>query len=189
MFVRKYHFSEELLRELQLVYAGKNKTALTDGLDRLVRKSGWPRYAFTAEARRRGWTTEKRSCWTEEEVDFLRERLGTISIRKIAKKLGRSHEATRAKAERLHLSRRVREGYSMTDLQAVFGVHQRRVRWWVERGLLGRPRRNGNEVRLDETSVVRFMRRHTDEYDLRRVDQAWFKAMVFGAMAGYGERV
>jgi hypothetical protein len=186
---RKYYFTGELLTELRAAYAG-NKPAITKALNRLEHKTGWPRWAFTVEARRRGWiTADHRRTWTPEEVEYLCNHVGVLSARRIAKLLRRSVESVTSKAERLELSRKVREGYTFADLQSVFGEHYSKVRRWYDRGLLGRGRRNGAEVRIAERDLARFIREHSSEYDLRRVDQEWFKSMVFAPLAGLGGRL
>ena len=186
---RKYHFTPELFDELRRVSCGR-KPQKTAGLDRLVRATGWPRHAFKSEALRRGWTPEPhRRAWTPEEVAYLREEIGVTSVRRIARNLKRSVQSIEAKCEGLHLSRQRREGYNLAELQQAFGAPESRVRRWVERGLLGKTYHHGAEVCVTEAHVVRFIRRHASEYDLRRVDQAWFKGMLFGELAPYGEWV
>lgn len=180
---RRYHFTSELLDELRAAYGG-NKRAITAGLDRLCRRTGWPRSAFKQEARRRGWiSSDHRRAWTPAEVEALREKLGAVALKQIAKTLGRSVESVMAKAEKLHLSRRIREGYTLDDLRTVFGEGPDKVRRWYERGLLGRGSANGHGVRIAEGEVARFMRAYPHEYSLRKVDQEWFKAMLFGDLA------
>ncbi len=175
---RKYRFTPELIDELRIAYAG-NKRQITVALDRMQRRTGWPRHAFKLEAQRRGWTRDERRPWTAAEIALLREVLGTMPTKRIAARLRRPVQSVEAKAEKLRLSRRITEGYTITDLAAVFGEHHHKVRRWIDRKLLGRPMVSGNEVRVAEHAVVRFIREHAREYDLRRVDQDWFKAMVF----------
>jgi hypothetical protein len=186
---RKYHFTPELLAELRAAYGG-NKRTITAGLDRLERTTGWPRSAFKQEARRRGWISDDhRKAWNPAEVEQLREQLGVVTLSRIARHLGRTVESVIAKAEKLHLSRRVREGYSLQDLQTVFGEHPVKVKRWYERGLLGRGRPNGHGVRIAEREVARFIRAFPGEYSFRKVDQEWMKSMLFGELADWGTRV
>lgn len=178
---RIYHFTPELRDELRRAYCGK-KGELTAALNRLHRKTGWPRHAFKAEAIRLGLTTfDHRRFWTGEEIDYLREKLGVISVTRIARNLGRTVLSVESKAEKLGISRRVSEGYNMADLQVVFGESAHKVRRWMERGMFGKVHKN-NGKRINEENVVRFLRRYPHEYDLRRVDQEWFKGMVFGTL-------
>ncbi len=180
---RKYVFGTELLEELRQVYCG-SRTEIGQGLDRLVRKTAWPRHMFKIEASRRGWTHKaNRKPWTREEVELLEEKLGRVPVKTIARELRRSWESVAAKAGKLHLSRKRREGYNLSELQVVFGAPYSRVWRWVHRGLLGQVHGDGKETWVKEENVVRFLRRHAHEYDLRRVDQAWFKSMLFGLAA------
>lgn len=175
---RRYHFTPELRDELRRVYCGRGRE-ITAGLDALCRKTGWPRHAFKLETQRLGLQRLVRREWTEREIAYLREKCCRVSMRAIANKLGRSWESTRAKAEKLRLSRRISEGYCMEDLQVVFGESAHRVRRWLTRGLFGTVHRI-NGKRVSDRSVQRFLEEHPHEYDLRRIDQAWFKGILFG---------
>jgi hypothetical protein len=176
-FNRKYKFTPELTDELRRAYCG-NKHQLTAALDRLVMRTGWPRHAHKQEAIRLGITSGERRAWTPAEIAYIEENLGVISVKGMARHLGRTSQALTAKAEKLHLSRRVREGYNIADLQQVFGVSAEKVRRWMERGLFG-PQKDWGGRRVSEDAVMTFIRQHHAEYDLRRVDQAWYKAMAF----------
>ncbi len=176
---RKYHFTPSLLEELRQAYCG-TKREITAALDRLVKKTGWPRHAFKYEAGRRWGSTEKRRTWTEKEMAYLLEHAGTLSVSRLAKELKRSKCAVKSKLEKLELSARVAEGYSVADLVQVFGEREGKVRRWLERGLMGPLHWYGSrQARVPEKNVARFIEQRAQEYDLRRVDQAWFKAMAF----------
>jgi hypothetical protein len=94
---------------------------------------------------------------------------------------------------RAWLSTRLSEGYyDISDLAECFGLHHSRIESWARRGLLGTPHGHGGHggnIRFAEKNIVRFIRRHPHEYDLGRVDKTWFKGMLFGRLAGTGERV
>jgi hypothetical protein len=117
--------------------------------------------------------------WTAAEDMYLRERIGIVSVRSIAQRLGRTIDAVKVRAHRLELSRRVREGYNLADLSQVMGVAPSTARSWMRRGLLGEVHQVGG-LRVSERAVSRFIRAHPHEYDLRRVDQVWFKSVIFG---------
>lgn len=186
---RKYHWTPELREELRACYAAGRKQEISAALDRLQRRLGWPRYALKNEAVRTGIiTADHRRAWTAEEQAYLEESLGVVSVKQIARRLGRTVMSVESRAEKLGLSRRISEGYNMADLAAVFGESYHKVRRWMERGLLG-PVHQVQGHRVAETHVVRFIRAHAHEYDLRRVDQGWYKSMVFGHLAEYGDRV
>jgi hypothetical protein len=177
---RLYHFDDRLTAQLREAYAG-NKVGLSRALDRLSRDTGWPRHAFKTHAIRLGITQGgHRRRWTVQEDEHLAEFMASQSLRTMARALGRSVESVDARAERLKLSRRLREGwYNLADLATVFGAHHSTVRGWMRRGFLGKVH-EGAQLRVVETNVVRFLRRLPHEYDLRRVDQLWFKGVLFG---------
>lgn len=178
---RKYVWTDALRDELRLAYAHR-KNGITAALDKLERRTGWPRHAFTYEARRLGLiTADHRRGWTAAEEEYVRERAGSVSPAAIARSLGRSIESVECKINRLGLSRRISEGhYSMNDLQEVLGESLHKVRRWMDRGLLGKVHEVSGGKRVRTENVMRFLRRHCHEYDLRRVDQLWYKSMLFG---------
>jgi hypothetical protein len=49
----------------------------------------------------------------------------------------------------------------------------------MERGVFGQVK-DVQGYRVSEKAVVKFLIEHPDKYDLRRVDQGWFKAVLFG---------
>jgi len=172
---RKYEWTAALLMKLREVYSSDGMS-----LKRLEAETGIPRRELAQRARREGFTHVKAPRWTAEEDEYLRESIGRISVRQAAKRLGRTPMAVEHRAYRLEMSIRIdKEGYNVQDLRTVFGVGHDRVARWMERGLLGPVHRNGS-CRVAERNVMKFLRQHTHEYDLRRVDQVWYKAMVFG---------
>jgi hypothetical protein len=128
-----------------------------------------------------------RRPWNPEEVEYLKEKLGAVSVTGIAHDLNRSVISVRVKATKLKFSVRLSEGYNVSDLAECFGLHHSRIESWARRGLLGKPHGHGGHggnIRFAETNVVRFIRRYPSEYNLGRVDATWFKSMVFGRYAG-----
>ena len=184
---RRYWFDERLTEELKATYRARNRRELSKGLRRLEGLTKWPGSAFRSEATRLGLSQGgTRRGWTEEEEEYLRERLGVVNVSKIAREMHRTVLSVESKAEKLKLSFRVREGYCVEDLCTVFGAHYSTVRSWMRRGLFGTVREEGHSLRVAERDVHRFIRRHAREYDLRRVDQDWIKGMLFGRLAGVG---
>jgi len=121
-----------------------------------------------------------RRRWTANEDAALQAMLARTSTKGIARKLGRTVLAVQSRAEQLRMSSRVMKGgYGLADLQDALGASRERVHGWVRRGLLGDVAVHEG-MRISPATVERFIRRYTDEYDLRRVDQMWFKGMIFG---------
>lgn len=179
--------SPELLQELKMAYSG-NQWEVSQNLKRVSRKWGWPVGSLKYEGHKRGWRTQaERKPWRPEEAAYLREKLGTVSLFWIAKKVGHSVCSVVLQARRLGLSTRFSEGYNISNLVEVFGLSHTRIESWARRGLLGKAHGKGHGldgaigIRFKEEAVMRFIRKHPSEYDLSRVDQIWFKAMLFGA--------
>jgi len=147
---RRYLFTPELLAELRRAYCG-GKRQVSEALDRLQRKTGWPRHVLSEEASRRGWS-----------VNAFRRRLPGEE------------------------SARLSTGYSVADLQRLFGEAEHKIQAWLRRGLLVGAR-EGELV--SSRAVTRFLHKHPHEYDLRRVDQAWWKWAFWGDLAGAGDTV
>ncbi len=186
---RKYHWTPELIEELRQAYRQPNKRKITAALDRLARVTGWPRKSIKDQARELGIvTSDHRRAWKQEEIEYLRERAGAESPYRLARKLGRSVHSVRAKAQRIQWSLAIREGYNMGDLARAFGVQHYKVASWMRRGLFGRVQQLQGS-RVSEASVVRFLREHPAEYELRRVDEDWFKGLTFGYLSSYGDTV
>jgi len=179
---RKYHWTPELVEILRRTYCGK-RPAVGAGAEKLAKRTGWPKWIISAEAARRGWARKHRR-WGQEEDRFLMGHLGSWSSRRIAAAVRRTRFAVHARARELGASVRVTDGYTLKDLQQAFGESVHVVRRWHLAGLLGEPSGNGAGLRIPEENVVKFIRRHGAEYDLRRVDQVWFKGMIFGGRAG-----
>jgi hypothetical protein len=176
-----------MTEELRETYLARNKRELSKGLRKLEARYKWPGHAFRAEASRLGLSQGgHRRGWTAAEEDYLRERVGIVNVGKIARSMKRTVLSVECKADKLQLSVRVREGYCVADLCEVFGAHYSTVRSWMRRGLFGKVKEEGISLRVAERDVHRFLRTHAREYDLRRVDQVWFVAMVFGHLAGRG---
>lgn len=178
---RVYHFTTEMNEGLRAAYFG-DRTRLTEAITVLERKyPEVPRKQWLAQAKRIGVATTGRfRRWTDEEDAYLSERIGQVSMTAIARKLGRSREAVEGHAERLGLSRRRSDdSYCVSDLVKGFGVHFSVGKRWIERGLLGEVRRCQG-LRVSGEDVVQFIRKYPDLYDLRKVDQVWFKSMIFG---------
>src|ERR1035441_1276512 len=89
--------------------------------------------------------------------------------------LGHTRTAEESRTRQLEMSCRVRFGFDANSLAACFGVRPGKLTQWVRDGLL-KPLDGG---RFSEVAIARFIREHPQEYDLARVDQTWFKAMVF----------
>lgn len=177
---RRYNFTEPLLDELRLAYCAAGKTELSASLARLVRRTGWPKYIFKTEAQRQGWAADYRP-WTPDEQAFISEHAGALSIKEIARHLKRTHESVTAQVGAVQLIQQQSQGHAYTpgELAKLFGAGPGKVRRWIEKGLLGASRSFSLEMRVSQTDLLRFVENCGSEYDLARVHQEWFKALLF----------
>ena len=180
---RLYVFTDELRRELSLAYAMR-KHQRKAALDELVKRLEWPRHTFHCEARRMGLSTGTRRPWTAEEDRVLYLSAGETSIRKLARRLQRSHESVAARAFQLKLSMKLREGYDVPELMRIFGVSRPRVRTWIDKGMLGQPEIVYRGAVVSDEALVKFIRRNAEMLDWRLADQTFLKGVLLGQGKG-----
>lgn len=171
----KYPFDEAKDAIVRSSYIGaKNAKKLTLAINDAVRRIGYPRYMILTRAKQLGLTFNTRHPWTAQELKYLEENAGVVPVKAMTRRLPHSWASIQRKCEQLRLQTAVREGMSANDLRIAFGVHPETIAKWEARGLL--KRWNG---RFTDVSVRAFVERHPELYDLRRVDQDWFKALLF----------
>ena len=180
--------------EVEAWLRGRYNTAVRGRVAELAQELGWPAWAVKKAARKLGltrpWPADRRA-WTANEEATLRGLIGQRSIKWIAKRLGRGETSVILKAKRLGLKRRVRAGYSATDLSQVIGCDVKTVTRWIEAGLLsarrfGSRRANDTYV-IQPVAIYRFLREHRWQYRLDQVDQDWFLDFVFAPCAPVGD--
>lgn len=156
-------------------------------LNRMVRMTGLPRWYIKRQAARLGLTMKMdRRPWTATELKLLEHLVGRVSAATIAKRLHRPESSVVNKLKRLGTSRRVREGYTMRDLEQCLGEDHHKISTWIANGWLrdrlqGTRRRggNGNDIhRIREKDVLHFLKNHPQEINLGKVDQVWFLDLV-----------
>jgi hypothetical protein len=118
----------------------------------------------------------KRRRWTTAEIETLASEAGRMSKSAIARKMKRSYWSIKAECSKLELRCRISEGYSQADVAYLLGASVRSVRKWISVGWL-----RLQHSRITEASLIRFIRTRTEEYQLSRVDEAWFKGVLFSA--------
>ena len=154
----------------------------------IARALGWPAWVVKRRAAQLGLTHPvDRRDYTAEEVTVLEEWTGHYSSDSIAKRLGRSLTSVVLKQKRMGLSRRVRDGYTLRDLELCFGTDHRVIERWVREGKLtirkrgtGRAGKQGDTWSVSDTQLVAFVRDHPLAFRLDKVDQVWFMDLVTG---------
>jgi hypothetical protein len=152
----------------------KDYKHLTPAIDEAVRRIGYPRHIVKMRAQRLGLTYDVRHKWSAWEEQFLMTYAGSKSKRWIARRIGHGYTATEAKMNSMGLRTALREGMTASDLAAALGVCLQTVNRWEADRLLRR--KGGN---FHEAAVRSFVGQYPSEYDLRKVDQSWFKALLF----------
>jgi hypothetical protein len=113
--------------------------------------------------------------WTEEDIALLSEKYGLISDRALAKKLGRTVGAMRARASLLHIVR-TQNFLTASDVADIFGIDSNTLsKVWIPRGLLKAKKANVGSGRsqpwhIEEKDLVEFIKNHQDRYDPARVN-------------------
>jgi hypothetical protein len=106
-------------------------------LTRMVRMTGSARWYIKQQAARLGLTIKMdRRSWTEAELDRLENLVGRVSSATIAKRLHRPESSIVNKLKRLGTSRRVRDGYTMRELELCLGEDPQKIARWIKNGWL-----------------------------------------------------
>ncbi|HEV7552444.1 MAG TPA: hypothetical protein VGP65_12215, partial [Candidatus Angelobacter sp.] len=170
----KFWWTPELDRELRICYQeARDRRDLTLRLGVFQKRTGFTRVVMQARATLLGLSSPSKR-WTAAELETLGELAGTLSKSAIARKLGRSYSSVKAQCSRLCIGSRLTSGYSRADVEYLLGVGARSVKKWISLGWL-----KLQDDRITETSMMKFLRDHPEEYRLSRVDEIWFKGLLF----------
>ncbi len=183
---RKYTWRPEYDAYLKAQYfGGLNRRFRV--LNRMIRLTGLPRWYIKRQAARLGLTMHMdRKPWTRAELHVLDDLVGRVSAATIAKRLHRPVSSVVNKCKHMRISRRVRDGYTMRDLELCLGEDHHKISAWIKNGWLpdhlqGTRRHDGNGRdihRFREKDILDFLRNHPQEINLGKVDQTWFLDLV-----------
>src|SRR5260370_10972428 len=149
-------------------------------LTRMVRMTGLPPWYIKRQAARLGLTMKmERRPWTQAELDLLEKPIRRVSSATIAKRLRRPESSVVNKLKRLGTSRRVRDGYTMRELELCLGEDHHKIAGWITNGWLHdrlqgthRHNGNGNDIhRIRKQNIFAFIRNHPQKINLGKVDQ------------------
>jgi len=147
-------------------YGGLNRRFQV--LNRMIRETGLPRWYIKKRAASLGLTMHQdKRPWTAEEEESLERLLGKVSALTIARRLKRTEASVVLKIKRLGVSRRVRNGYTMRDLETCLGADHHKIQRWVADGWLrdrlqGTRRHDGNGRdihRFREKDILGFIKK------------------------------
>jgi hypothetical protein len=126
-----------------------------------------------------GLAREKPAEWSPEEIARLEQMLPRYSVQYIARRLGRSANGIAVKIKRLHLSRRVRDGwYTKNEASEILGVDPKTVQCWINRGELRASWHHGHKPsqvgsaswHIERKDLAGFIRCHARELTGRNID-------------------
>lgn len=156
-------------------------------LNRMIRLTGLPRWYIKRQAAWLGLTLRMdRKPWTRRDMNVLEKLVGRVSSATIAKRLHRPESSVVNKLKKLGASRRVRDGYTMRELEMCLGEDHHKISAWIGKGWLqdrfqGTRRHDGNGKdihRIRERDILNFIKNHPQEINLGKVDQTWFLDLV-----------
>lgn len=185
----KWHLLPWMERELKERYnQPRTRTDKRQMIIDLARRFDVPDWKVRHWAGNLGLARVKEKPWSAAEVEYLKKWLPRRNLDVIARNLGRTSAAVGLKAKRLKLSRANRDGYSLTQLSIAFGEDHKRIRHWVEQGMLKASRWGTHRVETQggdmwffaEKDIERFVRQYPLAFDLKKVDQIWFLEVAMG---------
>ena len=113
--------------------------------------------------------------WSTEELEFLEDKWGLYSIRRIAKALNRTEVAVTNKAERLKLGGAYESYLTTLEIGNMFGVHRRTVlHYWIKRyGLKARSNslRTQKIYRVTLDDLALWAKNNQDKWDSRNLEE------------------
>lgn len=144
-----------------------------------------PRWAVNRRAAALGLSRPKDRPWSPQDEAYLEGNLHHTSVKTLARTLGRSPTAVKLKAKRLGL-RKYGEGYTAISLAQALGVDPHWVLARIRSGKLQASHRHtertsqqgGDSWLITDEAVVKFLRDHPYDIDLRKVDSLWFMDLV-----------
>lgn len=106
--------------------------------------------------------------WTQEEMDFLEDKWGVISVKAIAKQLNKSINAVIVKSERMRLGGAYESYLTTNKLGEMFGIHRQTVlRNWITNGGLkatSTPFRSQRIYRVKLEDLVEWLKANQDKW-------------------------
>lgn len=155
----------------------------------LASRLRWPVWRVKRRARELGLAAPRaaRREWTAAEETFLEQHAGTRLATWMARKLGRGLTSVVVKLKRMKLSRRIREGYTMRDLELCMGADHREISRWVREGRLRATRRHSEAPApafdrdawtFTDDALLEFIAANPTAFRLSRVDQVWFLGLL-----------
>jgi hypothetical protein len=137
-------------------------------------------HQVTGRIQAMGLAAKKAPPWTEKEIRYLERNANSLSLTKMARKLGRSVNAVKVKEKRMNLRRRYRDGwFTKKEVCEILGADHKKVQGWIDSGELAaewnnpdiKPCGKGMSYwRIQQEDLREFIRRYAGELQGRNVD-------------------
>lgn len=117
-----------------------------------------------------------RKKWSAEQIEYLEENWGEVSIKTIAQKISRSSGAVISKAQKLGLGSCYKTGEYLNayEVSKIMGVDSHMVPeyWIVKYGLKGRKRvlKKLSAYQIELNDLVKWLKNNQDKWDSRKVE-------------------
>ncbi len=183
---QKYFLTDAGRRLIVETYDGKTRT-----ITALAERLQVPRWCIRRWAVQMGLVrVRENKRWTPEEEMNLEILMHRMSVKALAKKLGRTETAIQRKAASLGITK-CGEGYTMHALADALGCARQTVALWVEKGWLKGQRRktarDGNDIwYFSDAAVRKFIMQHPYEIDPRRAEWGWLVDVLTGGIGELG---
>lgn len=123
-------------------------------------------------------------AWTQAELETLEQMAGTYTVATIAKRLGRTFDATNIKLNRMGLLgfEKSTDLLTMNQVCLMLGVQSRTVKKkWRNKGL--RIMRKGNYLTIRQEALIKYLKEHQEDWNATKVTDdslimayPWYKA-------------
>jgi hypothetical protein len=168
---RRNKYTPAMLQELRDTYAADlTRDGLRDALRNMAAKFGVTRPSLRYEAQKMG-ISHPRRAWSKADDDYIRAHAGLCGANTMAKHLNRTPHAVRSRANVIKVHLKVWAGFKRSEVARLLHASPDTIERWRSLGWLV-PDATGMYT---HPGIERFLRRHLDVLDLRRIDQNWLK--------------
>lgn len=137
--------------------------------------------AIRAKCNKLNLTLKKnKKIWTQEEVEFLRDSWGVLSISSICRQLNRSLKSIKSKANRIGLEplrNSFDDDITITEFAEYMGISRYRIYYFHKRGLKMKRKKLSNKTSMYMISIkdaLKFLEEHQNLFDAAKIDDCLF---------------